>query len=400
MSNIKDLPPLENIHNQQIFSSSSHENVEANSASSSEITNYNNIIECISESDNASSIENPFDTLNNTFPKIESVENGYCHILNSDENIILRRDNYHEQMADNRSVEYGSSSNQLDSHALIRRNVERNIRSSTKEEKQRQNEEIVVLESSSISSETGSWEALFPGSCNNAGLKDICKQFLSQEKLHCADNHSYSYNIFEHETRKPASTACFIDASTLFDENELASISSRSPTHITNNEVLPDLETKLTEHQNERISSNFTSPTDIGTAIMYEANDGVLQDDHLQKELEQLKFDTNNELSSSYPDTKSFKSQSENEKLQGQHLFNNSIQQFSGHLISPKIACSHDDESSYNYPLNSLPSSDDRLVFPETPHNSIIQIAKGILYYMYIMLYYVLHKIYIFLSNL
>ncbi|XP_047040459.1 uncharacterized protein LOC124644868 isoform X1 [Helicoverpa zea] len=82
---------------------------------------------------------------------------------------------------------------------------------SIKEEKQRQNEEIVILESSSLSSETGSWESVYPPKLVE---KEICEKFLNNERQQCFD----SPNKVHKSPLK--STACFIDASSLVDEDE------------------------------------------------------------------------------------------------------------------------------------------------------------------------------------
>lgn len=112
--------------------------------------------------------------------------------------------------------------------------------SCTKEEKQRQNEEIVTLETSSVSSETGSWESVFPHQRRNMDLKDLCTNFILNEKNpglagQVMPIETESLKIFKNENvpklRSPdvvcvnsiASTsgACFIDASTLLDESEI-----------------------------------------------------------------------------------------------------------------------------------------------------------------------------------
>ncbi|KAJ8737675.1 hypothetical protein PYW08_000270 [Mythimna loreyi] len=82
---------------------------------------------------------------------------------------------------------------------------------SLKEEKQRQNEEIVILESSSLSSETGSWESVYPPKLIE---KEICEKFLLNERRQCLE----SPNLVQNTPYK--STACFIDASSLVDEEE------------------------------------------------------------------------------------------------------------------------------------------------------------------------------------
>lgn len=62
------------------------------------------------------------------------------------------------------------------------------IRSSTKEEKQRQNEEIVV--NTSASSETSSlWESISIPTTNsrsNLEINENCKLFISSERTYCS----------------------------------------------------------------------------------------------------------------------------------------------------------------------------------------------------------------------
>ncbi|XP_026727969.1 uncharacterized protein LOC113494042 isoform X2 [Trichoplusia ni] len=94
---------------------------------------------------------------------------------------------------------------------------------SLKEEKQRQNEEIVILESSSLSSETGSWESVYPPKLIE---KDLCEKFLDNERQHHLEEDNLNKpsddqvsNNFENKSPYK-STACFIDASSLVDEEE------------------------------------------------------------------------------------------------------------------------------------------------------------------------------------
>lgn len=371
MSNTQDLQSLANVNYRESHSNSLDNLVEI-SASSPEVIRSTNV----NSSQTNDLVELDLPCANNTL-KIESIQNGYCNIANIDQNVVIRHDNFSEKHTDNRCIDDGNSSSQHDSNLVLRRNT----RSSTKEEKQRQNEEIFVLESSSISSETGSWEALFPGNCNNAGIKDICKIFLSQEKLHCTENTGCSTSVVQHQTQKPVCTACFIDASTLFDDNELAMITSSSHSindvqvsgHINDatetqlRDMSLDLNKSITTVENFKDIDVLDIIPDTSTS--FETDKSKIKSDNFEKY-------SHDELISNIPVSKNFKTQSENEKLQGQNLFRNSIQQFSGHLISPKIACSREDVTNF-YTIYSLPSCDDRLVFPETPHNSIVQIAKG-----------------------
>ncbi|CAH1647654.1 unnamed protein product [Spodoptera littoralis] len=103
---------------------------------------------------------------------------------------------------------------------------------SLKEEKQRQNEEIVILESSSLSSETGSWESVYPPKLVQ---KEICERFLLNER----QNYFNTSGLVQKSPFK--STTCFIDASNLVDEDEclvLETTNNASSTNI-NLEILP-----------------------------------------------------------------------------------------------------------------------------------------------------------------
>ncbi|KAM3968508.1 LOW QUALITY PROTEIN: uncharacterized protein ACR2FA_010935 [Aphomia sociella] len=97
---------------------------------------------------------------------------------------------------------------------------------SSKEEKQRQNEEIVILESSSLSSETGSWESVFPP---KLAEKDICEKFINNERQHFNESslmetkdlaHSDPLNLSSVQKSPFKSASCFIDAASLVDEED------------------------------------------------------------------------------------------------------------------------------------------------------------------------------------
>lgn len=98
---------------------------------------------------------------------------------------------------------------------------------SSKEEKQRQNEEIVILESSSVSSETGSWESVFPPRIND---KEICDKFIHNERQFVNQVDAIldedktpimsDYQSYEKSTAK--TTPCFIDAASLADEDQVS----------------------------------------------------------------------------------------------------------------------------------------------------------------------------------
>ncbi|CAG9137243.1 unnamed protein product [Plutella xylostella] len=122
---------------------------------------------------------------------------------------------------------------------------------SSKEEKQRQNEEIVTLESSSLSSETGSWESVFPVRLAEK-QKDACTAFINNERSSGSGESSAPVL-----NRKPAvvnlsndpdavlvqrspfkSTSCFIDAASLVDDDDVIQVQSDDVT-LVGADVLP-----------------------------------------------------------------------------------------------------------------------------------------------------------------
>lgn len=109
----------------------------------------------------------------------------------------------------------------------------------TKEQKQKQNEEIVIMESSSVSSETGSWESVFPrgSTCNKQyspcdSSSDV-NVLLARDKstVNTSNGHGNHY---------------FIDASSLRDESEMCSITSSLPSS-TNDPLKSSSSNKLTK---------------------------------------------------------------------------------------------------------------------------------------------------------
>ncbi|KOB75687.1 BTB/POZ domain-containing protein 8, partial [Operophtera brumata] len=100
---------------------------------------------------------------------------------------------------------------------------------SSKDEKQRQNEEIVILESSSLSSETGSWESVFPPKMPE---KDLCEKFINIERQNSiqsaletraieASNENITFQCTDFAQKSSfKSASCFIDAASLADEEE------------------------------------------------------------------------------------------------------------------------------------------------------------------------------------
>ncbi|GLV42643.1 uncharacterized protein CBL_03382 [Carabus blaptoides fortunei] len=133
-----------------------------------------------------------------------------------------------------------SSSETTDDFEDLGKNVRNEIAvMQTKEQKQKQNEEIVIMESSSVSSETGSWESVFPrGStfnkqyspCDSSSDVNV---LLAREKstVNTSNGHGNYY---------------FIDASSLRDESELCAITSSIPSS-TNDTLKSSSSNKLTK---------------------------------------------------------------------------------------------------------------------------------------------------------
>lgn len=92
----------------------------------------------------------------------------------------------------------------------------------SKEEKQRQNEEIVCMETSTVSTETGSWESVYP----TATTATATQPTAPPPPLQAEEGISASCLLREFEKREqPLSSsqnsACFIDASSLRDEEDV-----------------------------------------------------------------------------------------------------------------------------------------------------------------------------------
>lgn len=117
-----------------------------------------------------------------------------------------------------------------DNNKMFRRQICDRGRLSSKEEKQRQNEEIVILESSSVSSESGSWDPVFPQRTpvnreNVAAGISVVTQPVAVPRTP-----EQSEAIFSTQNQSTASRgACFIDASSLLDDTEVAFSSLNCP---------------------------------------------------------------------------------------------------------------------------------------------------------------------------
>ncbi|XP_072930988.1 uncharacterized protein [Epargyreus clarus] len=143
----------------------------------------------------------------------------------------------------------GPSSERSGNGQIHSPNKIKDITKSSKEEKQRQNEEIVIMESSSVSSETGSWESVFPP---RLAEKEICEVFINAERqfsytddvtvtqtVTCDDNVTVTQtashptltqevNTSMAQNSPHKSTACFIDAANLVDEDDKINVTIKS----------------------------------------------------------------------------------------------------------------------------------------------------------------------------
>lgn len=280
--------------------------------------------------------------------------------------------------------------------------------SSTKEEKQRQNEEIVVMESVSASSETGSWESVPMHEKHqeeNEEVKENCRLFLRNERCF----------TYENAPPKPgASKPCFIDASSLLDEEDLIYTPPPSVCHKSYNAVnLNHLETSFAAEDKDdgATGSNAHSLTINNFNKFDKMNDEVkAQSYDIKDQFAAIEKPAKRDLKTVQARDDCGSSSRESEKQKGNLIFQNSIPQYSGHLIKhlnednytsdmsiqsvysstsgePKElndfanTSSHynslcENTSDYNSGYSRIQSDSDSIVLPETPFNSIVQVAR------------------------
>lgn len=193
---------------------------------------------------------------------------------------------------------------------------------STKEEKQRQNQEILVMKSNSVSSENNSWETFSPS-------KPVTDEPVEVPAML--------------QSKPGTSKACFIDASSLFDEDEVPYPSfvdanmqrqQQEKTSISLSAILSDDE-KLKSTNGQLLSSEVSEERDQYSSM---PNSDFLA---TKLNITEKEIDTSEEATA----------RQESERKQGTFLFQNSIQQYSGHVIDPSVQ--FPDE---NYSDMSLPS--------------------------------------------
>lgn len=298
----------------------------------------------------------------------------------------------------------GSDNNRLFQHPVIATSG----RLPSKEEKQRQNEEIVIMESSSVSSETGSWESVFPQRTPEVAAAEAV---LPESKTRTLPEFSFS--------SKPmcsAAAACFIDASSLMDENEM--YASQIGPH------LPEVgccgPKPVEDATEEAVDSTVTKMSDADLHSPNLSDEQKLLHRVVPAESydikDQFSLGSHHSSSESPPDSTVPSSQDEGismaanhsdhdsrhrqdlERKQGHFLFRNSIQHYSGHVPLRSGTFNDDNQSCSDMSLPSVYSTGSNEYghqqydssnfgdyaggaansdaesgfYPDTPHNSIV----------------------------
>nr|XP_029716720.1 LOW QUALITY PROTEIN: uncharacterized protein LOC109410272 [Aedes albopictus] len=197
-------------------------------------------------------------------------------------------------------------------------------RSSTKEEKQRQNEEILIMKSNSVSSENNSWETFSPS------------KPVTGESFETTDPVEVPSLVQKPGTSK----ACFIDASSLYDEDEVPFPSFVDSSLQRQQQEKGPISLSAILSDDEKLK-NSNGPAHIDVKDQYSSlpdNDFLANKLHI-KERETTEC------------TEEAMARQESERKQGTFLFQNSIQQYSGHSLEPNLQ--FPDE---NYSDMSLPS--------------------------------------------
>lgn len=197
-------------------------------------------------------------------------------------------------------------------------------RSSTKEEKQRQNEEILIMKSNSVSSENNSWETFSPSkpvtgeSFDNTDPVEIPS--LAQSK-------------------PGTSKACFIDASSLFDEDEVTFPSFVDSSLQRQQEEKATISLSAILSDDEKLKSS-NGPAHLDVKDQYSS---LPDNDFLTNKLHIKERD-------SVDCTEEAIARQESERKQGTFLFQNSIQQYSGHSLEPNLQFPDENFSDMSLP--------------------------------------------------
>lgn len=242
--------------------------------------------------------------------------------------------------------------------SYVRSGFEKSTRSSTKEEKQRQNEELLIHESSSISSETGSWDIIV--TANSIEAKEVCKLFLSAEKEYYDSvilQNKLTHTLDTSQHTSLASGACFIDASTLFDEEELSFVNINATTQSSQSEMPGEL-SDTTGESDKNLVFRIDGKERMNESVTGNSSNTTQIDVEMQEKARRIQF-------------------AQQEKISGDILFKNSINQFSGHVITPNPSFASTEGYLSHKFLNDPDDIEPYGIFlPETPFNSIIQIPS------------------------
>ncbi|CAG9799805.1 unnamed protein product [Chironomus riparius] len=243
------------------------------------------------------------------------------------------------------------------------------IWSSTKEEKQKHNEEIAVMDSNFEPS--SSWEKIEASDVQKEEL-EACRNFLTNER---------SFN--SHGISRPSTSAkpCFIDASSLLDDDDYIPVpfprttkieSSTNNRHDTTSFMSCDENMHRNESRNHEIKDQYSAiQTHHHIPRNYRPNNTNIsssreQHDEYEKHQGRLIFQNNNVqqrvmVSEDYASDISFPSEYSSGSIGG--TYNN---------------LAYDTTSGYSGSANysRIPSDVESMTFPETPFNSIVQLAK------------------------
>ncbi|CRL00285.1 CLUMA_CG013558, isoform A [Clunio marinus] len=350
------------------------------------------------------------DNLNDPCSDEEIVDNEYLRDTNIVSSDSASTFEYVEQ---NLSPEKSWESNRITNDELERDNcspVSQNVLttrpiacSSTKDEKQRLNEEI-VMESVSASSETSSWEAV-PMSVKhrdstNEDMKENTQMFIRNERCFGVSNGNNSMTPVR--STLSSTKPCFIDASSLLDDEDFVYTPPPSVCHKIHDTVnLMQLQKSFVDEDNDDgMACGFVEDNSVKS---YDIKDQYSALDKSTRPNEANKVRNDKTITSSIGDS---------EKHLGSLIFQHSIPQFSGHFIKHNDdnytsdmsiqsayssnggeaefnkeindfghGSSHynslcENTSDYNSGYSRIQSDTDSIVLPDTPFNSIVQVSR------------------------
>uniref|UniRef100_A0A182JR43 BTB domain-containing protein n=1 Tax=Anopheles christyi TaxID=43041 RepID=A0A182JR43_9DIPT len=230
-------------------------------------------------------------------------------------------------------------------------------RSSTKEEKQRHNEEIVIMKSNSLSSDTtpaaNSWEPVSVDGCCIASGSDVIVPEVPELAELEGNDRQQGEQLAPIPSFGGPSKPCFIDASSLFDDDEVVypSFQESAPsqqlnwckpseaTAVGGNSSSIQLATILCDDEKLRanVMEKTIKPVEVkdqfaaGPSNDYLASKLKLAEPNPHQLPETVSGNDNDH------DREEVLARQEAERKQGTFLFQNSIQQYSGHLLDVSL---------------------------------------------------------------